>query len=130
MTGRVDLYMLEKQVGKKAADKLKVAFKTAIANSVTISDTGEAKKATVTTKYKNERLDRLSFVAPHYIFKQNFGFEGDKKNVVNMRLTATDVLNKALNTSNVLEELADDLTNIRAEEVLTAINFTRNGGII
>jgi len=130
MAGRVDLYMLEKQAGKKAADKLKTAFKTAIKNAVNVTDNGEAKKATVTTKYKNERLDRLSFVAPSYIFKQNFGFEGSKKNGVTMRLTATDVLNKALNTSHVLEELADDLTDIRAEEVITAINFTRNGGII
>lgn len=127
MTGRVDLYMLEKKAGKEAADILKAAFKREIKTAVKVTDDGQAKKATVTAKYKRERLDRLTFNAPDYIFKQNFGFEGSKKNGVTMRLKATDVLGKAIDGSQVLETLADTITDLRAEEVITAINFRQNG---
>lgn len=127
MTGRVDIYMLEKKVGKEAADKLKAAFKREISTAVNVTGDGKAKNATVTARYKQERLDRLTFSAPAYIFKQNFGFEGSKKNGVNMRLQATNVLSKAINSSQVLETLADEIANLRAEEVITSINFTHNG---
>jgi len=121
----VDLYQLEKQLGAQAATSLRSAFKQAIQS--TVKSTGDSRKATVTAKYKQERLDRLTFSAPHYIYKQNYGFEGTKKNGVKMRLKATDVLSKAINNSGVLEKLADGITDIRAEQVFLAINFKTNG---
>jgi len=51
------------------------------------------------------------------------GYEGTKKNGVYQRLKATDVLSKALDKSNVLDTLADNLADLRAEAVVTAINF-------
>ena len=127
MAGNIDSIMLERQIGKQAAAKLKTAFKRAIKNAVDVSDDGEAKNATVTTKYKSGRLDRLTFVAADYIYKQNFGFEGTKKNGITMRLNATDVLQKAINESNVLEDLADQITDLRGESVIAEINLGNNG---
>lgn len=121
MAGTLELQALEKKIGKEAATKLKAAFKTTLNQSLKI--TGESKKATVTAKYKQGRLDRLTFSAPRYIFIQNYGFEGTKKNGVYQRLKATDVLNKALDKSNVLDTLADSLADLRGEAVVTAINF-------
>lgn len=125
MASAVDLYLLEKQIGKDAAGKLRKAFKSELRKAVNVK--GESKKATVSAKYKDQRLDRLSFSAPDYIFMQHNGFEGTKKNGVTMRLQPTDVLNKALQVSGVMDSLADDLSNLRAEDVITAINFTRRG---
>lgn len=125
MASAVDIYMLEKKIGKEAADKLRDAFKQAIRD--TINAKGPSLDATVTAKYKSERLDRLTFSAPHYIFKQHYGFEGTKKNGVNMRLAATNVLNIALAKSGVLDSLADNISNLRAEQVVTGINFIRRG---
>jgi len=125
MISIVDMYMLEKKIGKDAADKLRKAFRSELSKAVNVK--GESKKATVAARYKYDRLNRLSFIAPHYIFKQHYGFEGTKKNGVNMHLKATDVLNKALQSSGVLDTLGDELANLRAEEVLTAINFTASG---
>lgn len=125
MASSVDIYMLEKKIGNEAAVKLRSAFKSAIRNTVNVR--GESKNATVRSRFKDNRLDRISFVAPHYIFKQHYGFEGTKKNGVNMRLKATNVLNKALQSSGILDNLATDLSNLRAEEVLTNISFIPSG---
>ena len=121
----VDLYQLEKQLGNQAATSLRAAFKQAIA--ATVNSTGDSRKATVTSRYKQQRLDRLTFSAPHYIYKQNYGFEGTKKNGVKMRLKATEVITKAIDNSGILEKLADGITDIRAEQVFLAINFKTNG---
>lgn len=125
MASTVDVYMLERKVGKNAADSLRAAWRLEIRNAVNVQ--GESKKATVTARYKNDRLDRLTFAAPDYIFKQNFGFIGEKSNHVMMHLKPTNVLTKAINTSGAIDTLADELTDLRAEEVITAINFIRNG---
>jgi hypothetical protein len=137
MTGKVDLYELERKFGKEAANKLSAAFMRGIRQTANVSETGTrltkdkkpimpSRESTVKDNYKKERLDRITFIAPSHIFKQHFGFEGSKKNGVRMRLEETDVLNIALDNSGVMEELADNLTDLRAEEVVTAINFVRN----
>ncbi|WP_417365576.1 hypothetical protein [Flavobacterium beibuense] len=125
MASAVDLYLLEKSIGNNAAKQLRNAFRKAIRSTVNVK--GESKKATVNARYKAKRLDRLTFSAPHYIFKLNYGFEGTKKNGVNMRLKATNVLNIALEDSGILEALANDISELRAEEIITALNFIRSG---
>lgn len=40
-----------------------------------------------------------------------------------MRLKATDVIAKAIDSSNVLEILADEISEIRLSEVTARINF-------
>jgi hypothetical protein len=125
MAGSIDSYTLEKQIGSEAASKLRNAFRSAIRETVNVR--GESRKASVTARYKQRRLDRLTFAAPYYIFMQHNGFEGQKKNGVMMRLKATDVLNKALQQSGVLENLADNIANLRGEEVIASINLPQNG---
>lgn len=124
----LDTLIQEKQLAKKETQRLRRAFKKSIKQSVNVTSSGEAKKATVRSRFKRGRLDRLIFVAPDYIFKQHYGFEGTKKNGVAMRLKSTNVLNKAIDGSNVLETLADGIADIRAEQVMFQINFNNTNG--
>lgn len=127
MASAVDLYYLEKQLASKSTTDLKNALKIAIA-STTLSKTGKAMSdAGSRAVFKNNRLERITIRAPHYIFKQNFGFEGSKSNGINMRMKATDVLSKALDSSQVLENLADSISEIRLSQVTALINFSKNG---
>jgi hypothetical protein len=56
---------------------------------------------------------------------QNFGFEGQKSNGVNQRLQATDVFERALDSANILEDLADEISELRIDQVTALINFNR-----
>lgn len=127
MASAIDLYNLEKAVAKEATGSLKKAFQTAI-NRTTNRRTGEASKsASSRAVFKHERLQRVTLKAPHYIFKQHYGFEGTKSNGVNMRLRATDVLTIAVEKSGVLNTLADKIADIRGSQIIAAINFSKNG---
>ena len=68
MAGILDTLQAEKKLASQETRKLRRAFKSAINRSVNVSSAGPTKKATVRSKFKNNRLDRLTFVAPHYIF--------------------------------------------------------------
>ena len=127
MPSFVDLYFLEKDLANKTTSSLKNALKSSI-SSTTISRTGLALRTTGSRSvFKEERLQRITIRSPHYIFKQNFGFEGTKKNGVIMRLKATGVINMALEKSNVLETLADGISEIRLSQVTSIINFKKDG---
>lgn len=123
MIGAVDLYQLEKNLAGKTTLALRNAIRLAIGQTTT-SRTGEAQKqAGSRAVFKDNRLQRVTIRAPHYIFKQQYGFEGVKSNGVNMRLNATSVINKALDESNIMETLADEISEIRLTEVTSKINF-------
>jgi len=126
MSGNIDLLSKEKAVAQKATKALRSNLRSAISQT-TNKRTGLASKAGSRAVFKFGRLQRVTLKAPHYIFKQHYGFEGKKSNGVNMRLKATDVLNKALASSNVLDTLADGIADIRSEQVLATINFSKNG---
>lgn len=127
MASAIDLYNLEKQLGSKSAATLKSGLKNAI-NSTTGANTFAAlNTANSRAVYKDQRLQRITIQAPHYIFKQNYGFEGSKSNGINMRLKETDVLSKALDTSNILNILADSIADIRLSQVTSLINFGNYG---
>ena len=123
MAGNIDFIMLERKIGQEAVLKIRAGFKAALRNAVKVE--GASKKATVVSKYKEGRLDRLTFIAPDYIYKQNFGFEGKKSNGVNMRLKATHVVQEAIQNSGALNELAEKLADLRGTEILTQINFEK-----
>lgn len=123
MAGFVDGYQEEKRIGKAASLAVKSAIKSAIRDT-TKSQTGNAlRNASSRAVYKNQRLQRITIQAPHYIFKQNFGFEGKKSNGVNMRLKATDVITNVLERTNIIEGLASQIANLRAEEVESIIRL-------
>lgn len=124
MASAVDLYMLERKAGNNARKLMRSGLRYAISRT-THSRSGEALNADSRAVYKDKRLQRITMKAPHYIFKQHFGFEGKKKNGVMMRLRASGVLNIALDHSNVLNTLATDIGNIRADDAVLRINFER-----
>lgn len=137
MPGAVDTYQLERNLANKTTRVLRTAVRSAISktvsdkrivqsggNSYLYDNTGNAiKQAGSRSVFKNGRLQRFTIRAPHYIFKQQYGFEGTKSNGVNMRLNATTVINKALEEANILESVADEISEIRMEEVISIINF-------
>lgn len=118
-----DLYSLEKQAASNATKKLGPALKFAI-DRTTYQKTGNAKKlAGSRAVFKDSRLQRITLRAPAYIFKQHYGFEGTKKNGINMRLKATGVLNVAVDRSNVVNELVNEISEARLSLVTSKINF-------
>lgn len=132
-----DRYLAEKKLAGQSVTALRSAIRYAIdrttsdariitvnGNSYLYRNTGEAlKQAGSRAVFKDQRLQRLTLRAPHYIFKQHYGFEGTKKNGVNMRLRATGVLNVAMERAKVLETIADGISEIRLDEVTARINF-------
>ena len=139
----VDLYMLqrlEKEAAARATKSIKAGLKYAIAETTSrpkvvkiggkvyrYQNTGEAQKtAGSRAVFKDERLQRVTIRAPHYIFKQHYGFEGTKKDGVNMRMKPTGVIDLALQKANVLETLATEIGNIRADQVIANMSFDVN----
>lgn len=121
----IDLYNLEKQAAGNATRSIRSGIRNAISKT-TYKRTGDALNlAGSRAVFKDNRLQRVTIKAPHYIFKQHYGFEGKKKNGIMMRLRSTGVINIALDQTNVLETLANQIGNIRASQVESAINFER-----
>lgn len=121
----VDLYMLEKKAGSNATRDIKKGLRYGIARTTHKQSGIALETAGSRAVFKDNRLQRVTIRAPHYIFKQHYGFEGTKKNGINMRLRPTDVINYSLDQTNVLETLANEIGNIRASQVESAINFDR-----
>ena len=110
-------------VGKKAARGLQSTLRSVL-NAETVKNTGALLKTKVTAKKdRTGLLDRLTITSPHYSFKLHYGFEGVKENGVLMSLPKTDHFNIAIQQSNALEQLANEITELRADQVVAAINF-------
>jgi hypothetical protein len=125
MAGQIDIAQKEKEIASQAVKKLRGAVRQEISNTST-ERTGEALKiGNAGSRFKSGRLQRITIKAPYYIFMQNYGFEGQKKNGVNQRLKATDVFAKALESSNILETLADDISELRLDQVAALIQFKK-----
>lgn len=123
--GSVDLYQLEKQLATRTTASLRRSIRSAIQQTTNSkTSTGEAlKRSGSRAVFKFDRLQRITIRAPHYIFKQHHGFEGPKKNRVNMRLKATGVITQAVNSTNVINTLADEISEIRLSQITAKINF-------
>lgn len=115
----------EKQVASVSVGLVKRSLRDSI-KSNSKSRTGLAERtAGARSVFKNDRLQRIAIKAQHYVFKQNYGFEGTKKNSVKMRLNATEVIGKALENNGILDDLSDSISAIRSEQVLAIINFKK-----
>ena len=125
MTGAIDIAQREKEITSQAVKKLRAAVRQAVA-STSQSRTGEAlKMANAGSRFKFGRLQRITMKAPYYTLMQNYGFEGQKSNGVNQRLIATDVFAKAIDSSNILETLADEISEVRLDQVTALIKFKK-----
>ena len=119
----IDLYNLEKGLANRSTKAIRTGIRNAIL-ATTKNKSGLAlNTAGSRAVFKDQRLQRITIKAQDYIFKQHYGFEGQKKNGIMMRLKATNVIARALETSNVLETLADEIAEIRLSEVTAKINF-------
>lgn len=112
--------MSEREIAQQATKKLQ----TAVNHNITrlFDPTGNADGMRLNTKVKPRfnkgQLVRISVVGPKHLYVQNYGFEGVKKNGINMRLQGTDVVNSAIESSNVVEFIAQSLGEARADEVI------------
>ena len=97
---------LELIAGKKAAKKLQSSLRGLIAVE-TIKSTGALMRTKTLAKADKTtgELDRITIASPHYGFKLNYGFEGVKSNNVFMNLQPTNHLYKAIEQTNILNEL-------------------------
>lgn len=75
-----DFMSQERAAGKKAASSLRANFRSEI-KSTFQRRSGALGKTTVSSKYRNQGLDRLTLTTPHYSFKLHFGSskQGDQK---------------------------------------------------
>lgn len=118
-----DLTALEKKAGQKTARTVGRNLKLAI-NRTTTKRTGQLLKSSARAKMRYDALDRIDITAPHYAFKQHFGFEGIKSNGVKMHLKPTGLFNIVLNRSEkALEELATEIGYLRVEQVTSKIRW-------
>lgn len=125
MTGTIDIAQQEKNITAQAVKKLRAAVRQEVSRT-SQTRTGEALKiANAGSRFKNGRLQRIVMAAPYYTFMQNYGFEGKKSNGVNQRLKATDVFAKAVNSANILKDLADQISELRLEQVTALIQFNK-----
>tara|TARA_R110000850_G_scaffold277151_1_gene424840 strand:- start:36559 stop:36939 length:381 start_codon:yes stop_codon:yes gene_type:complete len=79
----------------------------------------------ITAEPKSRRtgvLQGITIKAPHYAYKQHYGFTGRKSNGVFMRLQPKDFLQNAARGKSI-DTLVDEISAIRAEEVVANINF-------
>jgi len=125
MAGTIDVLNKEKQISAIAVKKLRSAVREQISKTSDVKTGQAVRVGGAGSRFKNGRLQRITITAPHYIFKQNYGFEGKKSNGVNQRLKATDVFSKAIDSSNILENLADDISELRMEQVIALTQFNR-----
>jgi len=114
----------EMLAGVKAAKQLQGALRTAIGIE-TVRHTGKMMRTRAAAKKDKTtgQLDRITIASPAYSFKLNYGFEGVKSNGVSMSLKPTNHLHTAIEQTNIINALATEIGNIRADEVIASINF-------
>lgn len=111
--------MNEKQIAQQAKNKLHNAVMQNISRMFNSSGSSNGLKTTeVKSRFNKGQLVRLSVSGPKHLYVQNYGFEGVKKNGINMRLEKTDVVNSAIESSGVVEFLAQAIGDARADEVV------------
>lgn len=123
MTGIIDITQKEKEITSQAVKKLRAAVRQEISNTSELRTGTASRTGGAGSRFKSGRLQRITMSAPYYIFMQHYGFEGKKSNSVNQRLKATDVFAKALDSSKILETLADEISELRLDQVTALIKF-------
>lgn len=114
----------EMEAGITAAKQLQGAIRAEISTE-TVKRTGAMMRSKVQA-FKSKTsglLDRITISSPHYSFKLNYGFEGTKSNGISMSLKPTNHLYSAIEKTSILNKLATEISEIRANEVLAQINF-------
>lgn len=111
----------EQQIAQNAKSRLYQHTAALIHSRLTKQSGAALNELEVIPRFNKQQLVRLSVKAPKHVFIQNYGFEGVKSNGINMRLKETAVVDDAIEVSRVVDYLADNLSEIRAEEINTLI---------
>ncbi|MRX40569.1 hypothetical protein GJU43_14870 [Flavobacterium sp. LC2016-23] len=125
MTGTIDILKREKEITANAVKKLRPAVREEVGKSSNSRSGNALRLSGAGSRFKNGRLQRITMSAPYYIFMQHYGFEGKKSNGVNQRLKATDVFTKAIESSNIIESLANEISELRIDQVTALIKFSK-----
>jgi len=116
-----NLTLQEKKAGQKAARTIRRNLKLELAS---LKDTGiQLANTGVSVNMKFGELQSLTIKATDATFKQHYGFEGIKINGVAMKMKAYNHFNNVLNKGNVLDNLIDEIGEIRAIEITRNIVF-------
>lgn len=127
MAGVIDALKQEREITSKVVKKLRSAMRDQVSKTTKTKSGHAAKVSGAGSRFKNSRLQRLTLSAPSYIFMQHYGFEGKKSNGVNQRLRSTDILFKAIESANIMESLANEISEIRLDQVSAIIKISKNG---
>ena len=118
---------LERNAGRKAARTLRNKFKSK-ASSVYNRLSGDlVKNTSAKARIKKGRLQRIAIESTKYGFILQHGFNTKKKNGVHQRLRASYWLGEAIQQSKAIETLADEISDIRGDEVLASTKALENG---
>lgn len=110
--------MTEKDIANQAKRTLKDSLRTNIKSQFTQRTGATFENTDVTSRFLKGNLTRITVKAPKHLFIQNYGFEGVKSNGVHMRLKATKTVENAIDSTDVINYLADNLAIIRADDVI------------
>ena len=126
------LQQMEMAAGAKAANLIEQYYLGAIVSTgiETVKGTGDLMRKSKAEAVASKETGQLSYIAiksPRYSYMLNFGFEGVKSNGVAMSLNAYNHLGIAVNSGNVIDNLADEIGDLRGEQVVSRINFSTNG---
>lgn len=111
----------EQQIAQIAKSRLYQHTAALIHSRLTKRSGAALNELEVIPRFNKQQLVRLSVKAPKHVFIQNYGFEGVKSDGVNMSLRATGIVDDALKISRVVDYLADELTELRAEQITALI---------
>lgn len=124
MSGLRDFQTQEKAMGKRMATKFRREIKKAVNATQKNKFSGNSAKSTAVPRFRDGLLDRITFKTPYYVYPiQHFGFEGKKNSSLSKRTKPTDVLNKATRNGDLVEELATEVSELRASLVVGNINI-------
>ena len=73
-------------------------------------------------RFSQNQLRRIVIDAPKYIFIQNYGFEGTKRNGINMRLKAKRTIDDAIKDTDIMNYLADHISELRADDIVAVFS--------
>lgn len=118
-----DIVQEEKKAGQKAARTLSRRLKQVLGTATTKQTGAMLKLAGASAVMRFDALNNITIRATSATFKQHYGFEGIKKNGVAMRMQPFDHFGKLFAGTDALEKLADEIGEIRSEEITSKIKF-------
>lgn len=124
MPGEIDIFLAEKNIGKEFSTRAKKNLLNSIRRKLKKGKTGNALKTSVRPVYKNGMLYSLVITTPYYVYPiLHMGFEGTKSNGVNQRLRAMNILTDAVENGRLVEDLANQIGELRASQIATRVSF-------